>query len=156
MFIQNQECVRHVKSQGKGMDGHLSALLAEVQGLDSEFSVFQREAAELVGGHKRNRQTLKHHMQVGAPPRGGGSRGVRSVAGFPVGVRVSRRFTRVGRGDAVANGRGRVGSWCQYERAHLVLGLQLRALRLKTSVPWMGSPEAVQRDRRALSGPVIP
>lgn len=46
------------------MGDHLSALLAEVQGLGAEFSVFQKEAAELVGGHKRNRQTLKHHMQV--------------------------------------------------------------------------------------------
>lgn len=67
VFIQNQECVRHVRIQGQQMDEHLSALLAEVHGLGSEFSVFQREAAELVGGHKRNRQTLKHHMQVCAP-----------------------------------------------------------------------------------------
>lgn len=46
------------------MDEHLSALLSEVHALGSDFSVFQREASELVGGHKRNRQTLKHHMQV--------------------------------------------------------------------------------------------
>lgn len=64
VFIQNQECVRHVQAQGQTMEGHLAALLADVHGLGSEFSVFQREAAELVGGHKRNRQTLKHHMQV--------------------------------------------------------------------------------------------
>lgn len=53
-----------MRAQGKEMERHLSSLLAEVHGLGSEFSVFQREAAELVGGHKRNRQTLKHHMQV--------------------------------------------------------------------------------------------
>ncbi|CAM9612385.1 unnamed protein product [Scytosiphon promiscuus] len=64
VFIQNQECVRHVRTQGKEMEGHLSSLLTEVHGLGAEFSVFQREAAELVGGHKRNRQTLKHHMQL--------------------------------------------------------------------------------------------
>lgn len=64
VFILNQECVRHVRAQGKEMGGHLSSLLTEVHGLGAEFSVFQREAAELVGGHKRNRQTLKHHMQV--------------------------------------------------------------------------------------------
>lgn len=64
VFIQNQECVRHVQAEGQTMEGHLAALLADVHGLGSEFSVFQREAAELVGGHKRNRQTLKHHMQV--------------------------------------------------------------------------------------------
>ncbi|CAB1114659.1 unnamed protein product [Ectocarpus sp. CCAP 1310/34] len=64
VFIQNQECVRHVRAQGKEMEGHLASLLTEVHGLGAEFSVFQREAAELVGGHKRNRQTLKHHMQA--------------------------------------------------------------------------------------------
>eukprot|EP00903_Cladosiphon_okamuranus_P009789 g9306.t1 len=64
VFIQNQECVRHVRAQGKEMERYLSSLLTEVHGLSSEFSVFQREAAELVGGHKRNRQTLKHHMQL--------------------------------------------------------------------------------------------
>ncbi|CAN0521872.1 unnamed protein product, partial [Ectocarpus sp. 8 AP-2014] len=64
VFIQNQECVRHVRAQGKEMEGHLASLLTEVNGLGAEFSVFQREAAELVGGHKRNRQTLKHHMQA--------------------------------------------------------------------------------------------
>ncbi|CAM9284961.1 unnamed protein product, partial [Ectocarpus sp. 12 AP-2014] len=64
VFIQNQECVRHVRAQGKEMERYLASLLAEVHGLGAEFSVFQREAAELVGGHKRNRQTLKHHMQA--------------------------------------------------------------------------------------------
>lgn len=61
-----------MRAQGKEMEGHLSSLLSEVHGLGSEFSVFQREAAELVGGHKRNRQTLKHHMQA----RGGRKRSV--------------------------------------------------------------------------------
>eukprot|EP00752_Nemacystus_decipiens_P004544 g4148.t1 len=64
VFIQNQECVRHVRVQGKEMERHLESLLGEARGLGAEFSVFQREAAELVGGHKRNRQTLKHHMQL--------------------------------------------------------------------------------------------
>ncbi|CAM9519865.1 unnamed protein product [Choristocarpus tenellus] len=64
VFIQNQECVRHVKSQGSAMDTHLSSLLTEVDGLSSEFGSFQREAAELINGLKRNRQTLKHHMQL--------------------------------------------------------------------------------------------
>lgn len=31
VFIQNQECVRHVRAQGKEMEGHLSSLLTEVR-----------------------------------------------------------------------------------------------------------------------------
>ncbi|CAN0112882.1 unnamed protein product, partial [Discosporangium mesarthrocarpum] len=68
VFIQNQECVRHVKTKGAAMNDHLSSLLSEAR-IPSEFGSFQREAGELINGHKRNRQTLKHHMQaIPRPP----------------------------------------------------------------------------------------
>eukprot|EP00953_Heterococcus_sp_UTEX-ZZ885_P020131 11261-Heterococcus_DN1.PRE.2 len=64
VFIVNQDCVRHVKSRGADMAQHLNKLTEGLEGLADGFSSFQKEAAELLAGHKRNRQTLGHHNQL--------------------------------------------------------------------------------------------
>eukprot|EP00953_Heterococcus_sp_UTEX-ZZ885_P020134 11262-Heterococcus_DN1.PRE.2 len=46
------------------MAQHLNKLTAGLEGLADGFSSFQKEAAELLAGHKRNRQTLGHHNQL--------------------------------------------------------------------------------------------
>ncbi|CAM9287630.1 unnamed protein product [Chrysoparadoxa australica] len=64
VFIENQDCVRHVRVQGKAISEGLGLLLKDLEGLVHEFELFQREGSGLVAGHKRNRQTLQHHMQL--------------------------------------------------------------------------------------------
>ncbi|KAG5190690.1 Dor1-like family-domain-containing protein, partial [Tribonema minus] len=64
VFIVNQDCVRHMKLKGADMAQHIRALEEGLEGLAGGFTTFQKEAAELLAGHRRNKQTLAHHMQL--------------------------------------------------------------------------------------------
>lgn len=64
VFIVSQDCVRHVKLRGAELDRHLESLLESLEGLTGGFTAFQKEATELLAGHKRNRRTLEHHHQL--------------------------------------------------------------------------------------------
>ncbi|CAM9948992.1 unnamed protein product, partial [Phaeothamnion confervicola] len=64
VFIENHECVRHVRGGGAEMRAALTNMLSELGTLGDEFAKFQKEGSELLNGHKRNCQTLQHHMQL--------------------------------------------------------------------------------------------
>jgi hypothetical protein len=64
VFIENHECLSFIQERGRGLEVALKGLTGEVAGLRGDCKGFEEGAQAIVGGLKRNRQTLQHHLQV--------------------------------------------------------------------------------------------
>ena len=63
-IIENHECMAFIQERGQGFHADLAALQTEVERLKGDCKAFAAGAQEIVGGLKRNRQTLQHHLQL--------------------------------------------------------------------------------------------
>ena len=64
VFIENYHCVEHAKAQVASITGRANSLGIALAQLRAVCGDFKADAAALISAHRRNRQTLQHHMQV--------------------------------------------------------------------------------------------
>ena len=69
IFIENHDCVRALRVQSKAIGEATDELSTELAGFRDSAGSFKDDAEDVIAAHRRNRQTLGQHMQVGGETR---------------------------------------------------------------------------------------